>query len=412
MSRLHLLLAGFVQLVWLSGCNGQSNTGAQPASSGNKSSGKAASQYIEGKDFTEFQRYRVMDQTGFTPAVEAYSILIPKNWEKQGEILWTMPGQPCDGVNQYFKASSPDKKITLDIYPIYNWMWSTTPELNQIGYQTYINAAYCKQGQPFDAESFVRNAILPQLPGNPQLVKIEKNTQAIGDLQASDEQVRQELMSYGASQVNFQHSAVNAFLKWSDGSEGLVLCGVTNSENIIPNVYNGTYGANYSTIVKKYIVYRYPSAEKENALNILSVILGSIRTNENWSYTVNKFWKDIRQQRQVAHIGKIRMMDAQTKAIADAAIKSGNQRLQSMNQEVRNWEMKQSTNDKIHNSFIKTIREVEHYQDATGTVELSGGYDHAWSRSDGSSYILTNNPNLDPAAIFLDQQWKVMKKVD
>jgi uncharacterized protein (DUF736 family) len=65
----------------------------------------------------------------------------------------------------------------------------------------------------------------------------------------------------------------------------------------------------------------------------------------------------------------------------------------------------------MHSQFIKTIREVEHYRDETGKVELGAGYQHAWSRNNGSSYILTDNPNFNPASVLQDQQWKEMKKV-
>ena len=63
----------------------------------------------------------------------------------------------------------------------------------------------------------------------------------------------------------------------------------------------------------------------------------------------------------------------------------------------------------MRTKFIKTIREVENYQDETGKIELASGY--AWSRGDGTSFILSDNPNFDPAFVLKDQNWKEMKKV-
>ena len=83
-----------------------------------------------------------------------------------------------------------------------------------------------------------------------------------------------------------------------------------------------------------------------------------------------------------------------------------------MDANLRNWEEKQSSDDRMHSNFIKSIREVENYRDETGKIELSAGYNHAWSRGDGSSFLLSNSPNFDPAGVFLDQNWKEMKKVD
>jgi hypothetical protein len=59
---------------------------------------------------------------------------------------------------------------------------------------------------------------------------------------------------------------------------------------------------------------------------------------------------------------------------------------------------------------VHTIREVETWKDSGGTsVELSSGYDQAWSRGDGS-YILSNKPTFDPSSVFQDQRWTEMKK--
>jgi len=66
----------------------------------------------------------------------------------------------------------------------------------------------------------------------------------------------------------------------------------------------------------------------------------------------------------------------------------------------------------MHTNFIKTIREVENYRDETSKYEMVSGYDHAWSRGDGTSFILSNNPNFDPSSVLQDQRWKEMKKVD
>ena len=66
-----------------------------------------------------------------------------------------------------------------------------------------------------------------------------------------------------------------------------------------------------------------------------------------------------------------------------------------MDTKMRTWEKEptpssQNSQDRMHTEFIKTIREVENYQDAsTGNkFEMTSGYNHAWSRGDGTSFIL------------------------
>jgi len=98
---------------------------------------------------------------------------------------------------------------------------------------------------------------------------------------------------------------------------------------------------------------------------------------------------------------RIRLMGEQARAYAQ-------QRSEASDQQMRDWERSQASQDASHERFVKTIREVETWSDgANGRVELTSGYDHAWSRGDGS-YILSNSPNFDPSSVFQDQQWKPM----
>jgi hypothetical protein len=86
--------------------------------------------------------------------------------------------------------------------------------------------------------------------------------------------------------------------------------------------------------------------------------------------------------------------------------------LRHMDVQMRNWEQQQNSQDRMHTEFIKTIREVDNYQDASGKYEMTSGYNHAWSRGDGNSFIMSNDPNFKASSFFQDQNWKEMKKVD
>jgi hypothetical protein len=221
-----------------------------------------------------------------------------------------------------------------------------------------------------------------------------------------------ELLQYGSAQIQFDQTAINANVKWPDGKEGMMVLEVTILENTVPNVYNGTADKIYTTQVTKRIVFTYPAAEKKQAINQFSLIMGSLRTNPSWNQTVQSYWKDVREKKQIAHIGKLQLMDAQTKAMGEATIQKGQARLKAMDTDLRSWEQRQNIEDRMHTNFIKTIREVEHYQDESGKIELASGYNHAWSRADGSSFIMSNNSTFDPGAVFQDANWKEMKKVD
>jgi len=389
-------------------CNSQGNP-----SPGSKTADKtktAPAKFTEGKDYTEFVRARIMDKVGFGQPVEAFSILIPKNWKFDGAIMWTAPGNTCAGTNQGVKAVSPDGKYSFEMLPNYMWSYTDNQQLQQFN-QQYGNSQYCSQGQPINAEAYFRNVFAPNDLNNPEIISINENAGGSQVLQESNEKARQELMRYGASQVNFYPSSIYAKVKWTNGSHAIVICGVNIIETFIPNTYTGTYNKSYTTVASERIVFMYPESETDKAPNLLSVIMASFRTNYAWKNAVDNFWLEVRQQRQIVHVGKIRMMDEQTRQMGEDAIKKGDQNLKNMDANMRSWEASQQSQDRVHTNFIKTIREVENYRDETGKIELSSGYNHAWSRSDGSSFIMSDNPNFDPSSVFQDNRWKEMKKV-
>ena len=410
MNKNHFPLAIVVILTLgsVSSCNSQS----KPAAKGNNPTAKntkaTAASYKEGEDYTEFQRVRILDKTGFSQPVEAFSLLIPKGWKYDGAIIWNQPGTSCAGINQFFKATSPDGKYSFEVFPYYTWGYNSDPQMQQFNQNN--TTPTCGYGQPMDARNYFNAVFAKNELGNPTVVDIKENKDGLAAMRAAMEKGRQELMSYGAAGLEFYPSAIHANVKWNDGSKGIVTCGVTISEITMANNYTGTYSKIYTSVASEKIVFRYPESE-QNAANMLSVIMASMRTNTSWKKSVDDFWLSVRQQKQRDHIGRIQMMDEQTRQIGANAIKKGQENLNAMDQNMRNWERSQQSQDRIHTSFIKAIREVETYRDENGVVELSSGYNHAWSRSDGSSFIMSNNPNFDPSSVFQDQRWKEMKPV-
>ncbi len=388
-------------------CNIQQKTASDKSSTTTNKIKTSPANFTEGKDYTEFVRARILDKVGFSQLVEAFSILVPKNWKVDGGIMWNPPGTTCAGNNIGVKAVSPDGKYIFDMLPGYIWGFSTgSPNIPQ------GDNKYCGYGEPLNAEAYFRNVFLRNELKNPEVISLTENHGGAEALEESNTKNRQEMMNYGASQVNYYPSSITAKVKWNNGSEGIVICGVNITEILVPNKYNGTTTKVYTTVASERVMFMHPAGESERATNMLSVIMASMRTNPLWKKTVDNFWLGVRQQKQVAHIGTINILDEQTRQIGRDAIKQGQQNLNNMDANMRNWEATQQSQDRIHTSFIKTIREVETYRDATGTIELGSGYNHAWSRSDGSSFIMSDNPNFDPSSVYQDQRWQEMKKVE
>lgn len=358
------------------------------------------------QDYIQLNRVKIMDTQAFTEPAEAYSILLPEGWQHEGGVFWTAPQQICAGTNMNFIARSSDQQFSFQILPAITWNWSQNPHLQQI--QQQQTSTYCGAGEPITAQTYVEQVWLKEW-NNASIIAIKENQAVANSLGERDQEVRAEMMRYGAANVNYQHTAVTATVQLPNEQRLILTCGVTNAETIIPNQYNGTYDMNYTSSASR-MVFQYPNSKQDEAEQLASVLIASLRTNPAWKQATDTYWRGVREHKQQEHLGKIRMIDEQTRQIAKRAIADGNQRLAAIDTELRTWEAKQSSQDRIHSNFIKTIREVEHYTDETGTIELSSGYNHAWSRSDGTSFILTNSPNLDPSSVFQDQRWKEMRK--
>lgn len=111
-------LLGALVILISTGCNNSSNSQTE----GGKT--QVNQNFMEGTDYTIFDRVRIMDKQGFTEPAEAYSLLLPKGWAQESEIIWISPGQTCAGNNAWLKAASADKKYSLEFLPnkILSWM--------------------------------------------------------------------------------------------------------------------------------------------------------------------------------------------------------------------------------------------------------------------------------------------------
>lgn len=366
--------------------------------------------FVEGRDYDLYERIRIWDREGYAEPVEAYSLLLPKGWHSEGGVKWVMPGQPCAGSTTDFVASSPDGQQVIHFYPPVTWTISDNPLNNQMTQQGHPN---CQTDMPpHSAQTYLQTLFSAEL-GHPEITNIQSNETVAREMGEKDMQIRQELIGNGAYDLSLQHEAISAMLKWPDGREGIALLGLTRGEIVMLNQYTGGYSRIYSGNTAVRVVYSYPAGQGDKAAEQFAVMMSSRRTNPDWQEATDRFWKNARYQQTQDTRRKVALMDERTRAIAEQTIRQGNQRLADLDRQQRSWENKQRAQDKMHTDFIKTIRGVENFQDATGTVEVSAGYNHVWNSNDGSStYIMSNDPNFDPASVFQDNRWQEMKKID
>ena len=389
----------------------------------NASSPATTASFVEGRDYTVFERVRFMDTAGFERPAEAFSLLLPRNRKHEGGIVWKSP-RACisEMVGARMSISSPDGAIRFQSLPLHAWSYASDQMMLQ-SLQMDAQSGGCDVGQPMGAEAYLRQVMVPNELSGATVIEVRPNEPVQRELRQQMEKHRAAIMQYGAQQVDFAPEAVTARVRWNDGTEGVVLCSVGNTIMTMQNAFTGQLQRISNSLASERSWIRFPPERRTEAETVLANLKSSYRTNPEWKSAVEGYQARLRQQRDVEHHVKMKAIAFQTAAnarahagrMADIAARGAantqrhQDRMAAMDQSMRSWETRQSSQDRAHTSFVQTIREVETWRGPEGGVELSSGYDQAWSRGDGS-YIVSNSPTFDPRAAFQDQNWTELKR--
>jgi hypothetical protein len=373
---------------------------AQGQAGGGGRPGRARSNLVEGKDYVVFERVRIIDAQGFDRPVEAMSVLVPRGWRTEGGVRWNGIGG-CRGeiVTWQMRATSPDGTIQFTRLPERSFVFYQNQMLQQ-GALAAARQGGCQVNQPFDASQYLNHLAGAGLGATVSNIRIDESLRSY--LQKVDADSNAISQQYGTGMRN-SSSAVYGTLTWPDGSKGLAQVGVTAIINQGTDMYTGQPNGFASTTVWHQVVIRYPPAREAEALRLFGTITASHRMNPVWKQAKDNFLTRLGNAEHAGRMERLRLQGEQAAAYARAQSEASDARM-------RDWERAQASSDAGRRRFIQTIREVETWQDASGSpVELSAGYSHGWSRPDGS-VILTNNSLFDPAVEF-QQNWSRMQKV-
>jgi len=385
---------------------------------------KPQQNWKEGADYTVLERVRIMDNMGFQQPAEAFSALIPKGWKHEGGVIWKGL-QECrsEMVGSKFKISSPDGAIVFQSLQPHGWNAASDQMMMQSMQMNAANGG-CAVNGPMSAEEYLRQVFAPNEFRDATVVDVKQNHEVERVLAEQTARFQATARQYGG-QADVRPSAISARLKWSDGTEGIVLISMTNVIGSTPNAYTGQMDQLSTSTASERSWMRFPAARKEEAEQFLANLKSSIRTNPAWKQAVDGYFAELGRQMDRDHHIQMAAIDQNTRNMTEAhnqrmdniasqgAANTArhNDRMATMDNSMRSWEQQQASQDRQHTSFVQTIREVETWQGNSGAVELSSGYDQAWTRGDGA-YILSNKPGFDPAAVLQDQNWTEMKRQD
>ena len=316
-----------------------------------------------------FTTYRYVDpMTG----LEAFRLLIPKQWKVEGRITWS--ANPALPAQSHFRVFDPGSAAQFELFPTQAYFWTdnrmflqTNPP-GSLRFGTFV-------AQPMDFVTAVNRIVLPNFrpaagavqPGRqvrvPELEQLARGNPIPG-LKVNVE---------GAKiRFNYQESG-NRF---DEELYAVVSQYITPMQGYYINYWYLDY----------VFSFRAPTGRLDGYAKLFQTMLFSMTVNPQWFAKVVNTKEMLAQAniQQIQATGRIGRMIAQ----AGSDMRADQQAA---------WEQRQQVKDRIVNNFCDHIRGVQRYNDPFSgkQVELPSEYRYAWANNSGE-YIVTDSPSYNP----------------
>jgi len=359
--------------------------------------------------FYRMKRVQVVDQHGFEKPMTALTVLVPTDWSFQGDVTFD-PKNACTAtlVQVSFRATSPDGRTAVELFPGAAWGWSDDPGTRQfmerdLEAKARFGRKGCPVGPPLSAKEYLSRNLLGRARPGARVVGSEVDPKAA---KAVAELVRQAEAQAAQVGLRMQLRADTAQVRIEYGREGQAeeewLTGVTVARGTLGptfDVRSGRMGQamSYSCGALYLFGARTPKGRLDANDKLFRAILGSVRVDPTWQARV----QEVQQKIQAAELQGAK---DRSRIIA----KSGEDTSRMINEGFRR---RQEAQERDSERWSQVIRGVETYRNpATGdTVELSNRYGNAWANGK-NEYLLSESPNFNPNTVSRDN-WTRLEPV-
>ncbi len=353
--------------------------------------------------FYRLKKVTLIDQSGFERPIPAATMLLPTDWQFQGQAIYGKD-HGCNMVQTTFHAASGDGRMTMDLIPAYTWQWADDPNaLQAMRVTAQQGAQFGRPGCDMPAGDFLRRYLVPKVRPRARLINVEP-LQKVNQLLA--EQARQgeaESARYGLK-VRIRSDAARALVQYTLNGQAVEewITSVTTIRGTLSPAYNMRSGGmgqafTYNCSSTYMFVERAPQGQLSSREKLFELIVSTIRVDPTW-------------QARVSGVE----MKIQANGIKEAAKRS--EIIRKAGEEtneiiVKGHEQRSAMNDRTFNNMSQGNRGVETYRNpATGeTIDLSNQYGHAWVNNRGE-YLLSDQEGFDPGVV-LHEDWKPLERV-
>lgn len=309
--------------------------------------------------------------------IEAFKLLIPEGWKAEGSVAWSPKVFLPATVN--FRFYNPNGKDEFDIFASQDYIW-TDSQLTLSNYpagSTYFGTTV---KEPVSLHTALTDIIIPKYRNN------------ISDLQIVKEESFSDLanMAKGPATDGVDAKAEGGKIRFTYTENGQPMeeemYGAL-SQFVVNYPANSLTSAYYinNWYIDFLFSFRAPKGQLDSDAKIFETMMYSMKVNPKWYAKL----ANVKEQLAKMNMDQIKAIGQMGSMIAQAAS-------EMRDDQMRSWEYRQQSQDRISENFSDYIRGVDSYTDSSGqTVKLPSGYDNAWTNESGE-YIVSESPSYNP----------------
>jgi hypothetical protein len=352
------------------------NTNSQPTNSPVGPTAQPTSAPVVG-NVVRYKTASYIDNEGI--GTKAFSLLIPSDWQFEGTVVWNLDNTLMP-ASAYIRTWSPSGNEEFDVFPNQAFYWTDNPLVQQTNPpgSTYFGATVSAPLGPIEA---LKQVVLPTFRSN-----VENMNVVSEQLLPSMDQ----LFKTGtdpASGISYSVNSGKIRVEYSLNGvamEDEMYCVIQSINIPLQSIYGTTTSSNW---YMSYLAsFRAEKGQLDSESKVFQTIAYSCSIDKNWLNKYNQLVAYLIQNqiKQIQSAGQLSNILAQTSD-------------QISQENLQDWEQRQSVNDRLTTDFCNQILEIQPYSnpiDGT-TVDLPSGYNNAWVNGNGE-YILADNPNFNP----------------
>jgi len=345
----------------------------------------------------------------------SHTLLAPAGWNVDGSAYWANAQFFNIHPSQNVKITSPDG-VQLHIGPsISAYDYLPSPEAMHYGAQRpregTANNGLIVLHMPSNLQQwsqYFEQKLLPQEYADAKNIRVDE----VVIVPEFTQLIQQQLMPtrQQAAQMNQQSQAMGVPMhSHVDGAMLAVSSTYTIGDQKWEELHlfgtmfyltDSQSGREIHWGVEPNISFRAPAGQLESNLPLLMAIANSFQPTPQWARMKSE------------HLAKMNQIAVEGAAKRSAIIADSHREVSRIIND--GWEQRQASMDRTHRKTANAIRGVDDFvhPDGSTPVQLPHNYQHVYTN--GSQYILTNDPNYDPNrdAAINNQNWDRMKRAN